>query len=151
MRSVIFSIAVFAVCAAAETKLGKPLTLAQSLPVAEVFHYPEGYVGKTVQVKGRISEVCRQMGCWMNLVDLASEGRMLRVKVKDGEIVFPKTAVGKSAVVEGKLVRLEMTREQVIAQMQHEAEESGRKFDPKSVSAGKTIFQIQGTGAILLD
>jgi hypothetical protein len=139
------------VCAAAETKLGKPLALKQSLPVMEVFQYPEGYVGKTVQVKGRITEVCQQMGCWINLVDAVADNRVLRVKVKDGEIVFPKTAAGKSAIVEGKLVKLEMTKDQVIAQMQHEAEESGKKFDPKSVKAGKTIFQIEGTGAILLD
>jgi hypothetical protein len=33
----------------------------------------------------------------------------------------------------------------------HEAEEQGRKFDPASIQAGKVLYQIQGTGAVLLD
>jgi len=72
------------------------------------------------------------MGCWMTIVDPVGE-RTIRVKVNDGEIVFPKSAVGKLAIVEGKLIRLELTREQATAQARHEAEEQGRKFDPKSI------------------
>ena len=72
------------------------------------------------------------MGCWMTIVDPVGE-RTIRVKVNDGEIVFPKSAVGKLATVEGKLIKLDLTREQAVAQARHEAEEQGRKFDPKSI------------------
>jgi len=134
--------------APAEIQLGKPLTLSHAVPVAEVGADPARYVGKTVQVRGKVTEVCEKMGCWMNLVDPAGKSS-LRIKVNDGEIVFPQSAIGKMAVAEGKLVELRLTREQVIARARHEAEEQGRPFSPGSVKGGATIYQIQGTGAVI--
>jgi hypothetical protein len=109
---------------------------------------PERSVGKVVQVKGKIAEVCQMMGCWMQLVDGDSA---VRIKVEDGEIVFPKTAVGKSAVAEGTLKKLQLSKEQAVARARHEAHERGTKFDPASVKSGATIYQIQGTGAVILE
>ena len=134
----------------ADQKLGKPLTLDMATPLAEIEAHPEKYLGSNVQVRGRASEVCLAMGCWMTIVDPVGE-RTIRVKVNDGEIVFPKSAVGKLAVVEGKLTRLELTREQAIAQARHEAEEQGRKFDPKSIKKGVKIYMIEGAGAVIRD
>lgn len=139
-----------AISLSAETKLGKPLTLKQALPAGVVASAPEKYVGQTVQVKGKVVEVCQKMGCWMNLADPAT-GKMIRIKVKDGEIVFPKESVGKMAIAEGKMVKLDLTKEQLIAQLKHEAEENGKPFDPATVTSGKTIYQIAGTGAVVLD
>ena len=132
----------------ADQKFGKPLTLAEPTPLAQIESQPEKYVGKTVQVRGRISEVCQMMGCWMNIVDPVGE-RSIRIKVNDGEIVFPKAAVGKLAIAEGTLVKLVLTREEAIARARHEADEQGRKFDPKTVKSGGTIYLIQGTGAVI--
>jgi NACalpha-BTF3-like transcription factor len=101
-----------------------------------------------VQVKGKVSEVCARMGCWMQLVEA---GKAVRIKVNDGDIVFPKSAVGKTAVAEGTLRKLELTKEQAVARARHEAEERGTPFDPDSVTSGATIYQIQGTGAVILD
>ena len=69
----------------------------------------------------------------------------------DGDIVFPKTAIGKIALAEGTLKEFKLTREQMIARARHEAEEQGRKFNPDSVKSGGTIYQIHGTGAIILE
>jgi hypothetical protein len=135
---------------AGETRLGKPLTLKDQVPVEKLLASPAQYVGKTVQVKGAVRDVCQAMGCWMEIAD-PSAAKGIRIKVKDGEIVFPKTAVGKTAIAEGKLVKLELTKEQAIAQAQHEAEENNRKFDPASVTGPKTIYQIQGSGAVILE
>jgi hypothetical protein len=134
----------------ADQKLGKPLTLDTATPVAEIEAHPEKYIGSKVQVRGRASEVCLAMGCWMTVIDPVGH-RTIRVKVNDGEIVFPKSAVGKLAIVEGKLARLELTREQAVAQARHEAEEQGRKFDPKSIKRGMTIYTIEGSGAVIRD
>src|SRR5437773_4719026 len=127
----------------ADQNLGKPLTLAEPTPLAQIEAHPEKYVGKVVQIRGRVTEVCQAMGCWMNIVDPVGE-RTIRIKVEDGEIVFPQSAVGKLAVAEGKLVKLELTREEAVAQAQHEAEEQGRKFDPKSIRNGVTMYMLQG-------
>lgn len=149
MKSAVFVLAV-AACFAAEQKLGQPLTRKEALTVAKVLETPDQFVGKTVQVKGKVTEVCQMMGCWMSLVDPAT-GQNLRIKVVDGEIVFPKESVGRMAVAEGTLKKFVLSKEQTIAAAQHEAEEQGRKFNPDSVKEGKTIYQIQGTGAVLLD
>lgn len=134
--------------AAGEVRLGKPLAVESSVSVGELMRAPDTSVGKVVQVKGKVTEVCEMMGCWMQLVD-GETG--VRVKVNDGDIVFPKSAIGKTAVAEGTLKKLELTREQAIARARHEAEEQGRKFNPASVKSGATIYQIQGTGAVILD
>lgn len=128
--------------------LGKPLELKTQTPIASLEKSPGGFVGKTVQVRGRVAEVCEKMGCWMNLVDPATNARV-RIKVKDGEIVFPKEAIGKMAVAEGKFVKIELTREQAIERARHEAEENNKPFDPASIKDPVTIYQIQGTGAVI--
>lgn len=149
MRYLCSLLLLVSVCLAAEVKLGKPLTLKEPTTVASLMAKPDAWVGKTVQVKGKVSEVCQMMGCWMNLVD-ADSGKSIRIKVNDGEIVFPKDAAGRMAIAEGTLAKIEMSREQAVAQAKHEAEEAGRKFDPKSVKGPATSYQIQGTGAVLL-
>jgi hypothetical protein len=137
-----------AIAAVADTRLGKPLSDSKPVPVATLMAAPDDSVGKTVQVKGKITEVCERMGCWMQLVD-GKTG--VRVKVQDGEIVFPKSAIGRTAIAEGTLSKLQLTKEQAIARAKHEAEERGTKFDPASVTSGATIYQIQGTGAVILE
>src|SRR5215471_14131951 len=134
---------------AAEIKLGKPLTVKEPMPLATLLAKPADYVGKTVQVKGKITEVCQMMGCWIDLTN--DEGQKLRIKVNDGDIEFPKDAAGKSAITEGQFNKLELTKEQAVARAKEEAEEKGKKFDPASVKGPVTIYQIQGAGAVILN
>lgn len=150
MKTFISLFAAAALLVAGESKLGKPLTMKESISVADLNAKAVSLNGKTVQVKGKITEVCEMMGCWMNLVDPASNAK-IKIKVNDGEIVFPKTAIGKMAVAEGKLTKVEMTKEKAIEHMKHEAEEKGKKFDPKSVTGPMSYWQIQGTGAVILE
>jgi len=132
---------------AAELKLGKPLAMKDPITIATLLAHADDYVGKTVQVKGKITEVCQMMGCWMELTN--DEGQKVRIKVNDGDIVFPKDSAGKDAVAEGKFAKIELTREQAVAQAKEEAEEKGLKFDAASVKSGITIYQIHGTGAVI--
>lgn len=149
MKVAVFVLAL-AGCFAAEQKFGQAFTLKESVPVSKIMEAPDNLVNKTVQVKGKVTEVCQMMGCWMSLVDPAT-GQALRIKVVDGEISFPKESVGRMAVAEGTLKKFVLSKEQTISAARHEAEEQGRKFDPASIKDGKTIYQIQGTGAVLLD
>jgi hypothetical protein len=140
----------FAAFGAAETKLGRPLILKSPMTVEKVQAEAEQSTGKLIQVTGKVTEVCQMMGCWMAL--RGSDGKaLIRIKVNDGDLIFPREAVGRIAIAEGKLARLELTKEQAIAHARHEAEEQGRKFDPASIKSGKTIYQINGTGAVILD
>ncbi len=134
---------------AAERKLGKPLSGGTPVTLQALYTDADSKVGKTVQVKGKVVEVCEMAGCWMNLTD--DKGNMLRIKVEDGVIEFPKDSVGKTAIAEGILEKRQMTRDQLIEQAKEEAQESGRKFNPASIKSGKTVYQIAGTGAAILD
>jgi hypothetical protein len=149
MRLICALLCAAALAPAADLKLGKPLTLKEPITIAVLLAKPSDYVGKTVQVKGKITEVCEMMGCWMDLVN--AEGQKIRIKVNDGEIEFPKTSAGKIAIAEGALAKIELTKEQAVERAKEEAEDRHRKFDPASVKGPVTIYQIQGTGAVILE
>lgn len=106
------------------------------------------YVGKTVAVEGTIVDVCPKRGCWM---DLASDKafQKIRIKVTDGEIVFPLDAKGKKARAQGVVEAIEMSREDAIKYYEHLAEEKGEKFDPSTVNGPVTLYRIKGTGATI--
>lgn len=147
MRTLLLlSLSVAALCAA--EKFGKGLTLKETTPVATLLGTPDNYVGKVVQVKGKVTEVCQMMGCWLQIQD---GEKAIRFKVKDGEIMFPKNSAGKSTVAEGVLKKIDLNQQQAVAYAKHEAEERGQKFDASKIKSGMTMYQIQGTGAVLLD
>jgi hypothetical protein len=149
MKPLVTAFLLSVVCYAADQKLGQPLTLKEAMPVATLLAKPDPFVGKTVQVKGKITEVCQMMGCWMNLTD--NEGHLLRIDVEEGVVVLPKDSAGKMAIAEGKLEKHTLTRDQLRAEAQHEAEDAGRKFDPSTIKSGKVIYGIAGTSAVILD
>jgi hypothetical protein len=129
---------------------GKKVTLKEVTPVADILGNPEKYDGKQVLVEGKVGDVCKKMGCWMMLT---GEGKVesIRVKVKDGEIVFPQDARGRMARVQGVVSVRTMTKEQLIAQGEHMAEEQGVTFDPATVTGPKKVVQINGEGAVISD
>lgn len=132
---------------AGEVSYGKGVQLAETTSIDKILADPDAYVGKTVRIEGKVLDVCPMAGCWMELAG-ESEGKMLKIKVDDGVIVFPVTAKGKSAVAEGVVEAIPMTRERYVDWLSHIADETGREFDPESVGEGPfRVIQIQGTGA----
>jgi len=100
MKPLVTAFLLSVICYAADQKLGQPLTLKEAMPVATLLAKPDPFVGKTVQVKGKITAVCQDMGCWMELAD--DKDAKIRIKVEDGVIVFPKSSAGKTAIAEGR-------------------------------------------------
>jgi hypothetical protein len=132
----------------AETIYGKGVGNKEAVAISAIYDDPASYVGKSVTVEGLIVDVCSRRGCWMSLTsDRAFE--TLRVKVADGEIVFPITARGKKAAVQGKIQEIKMTMEQAIEFKKHQAQESGKPFDPATVTGPVTLYQIYATGAVI--
>ena len=149
MRLIFAILSAACLLAAADVKLGKPLALKEPVAIATLLAHPDDYAGKTVQVKGRIAAVCQMMGCWM---DIANEyGRQVHVKVKDGEIVFPKDSPGKLATVEGTFSKTVLTREEAVERAREEAKDKGKAFDASSVKSGVTVYEIAGFGAVIAE
>ncbi len=133
---------------AAEVKLGKPIDVTAVTPIEEILANPEKFVGTVVRVDGNITDVCQEMGCWIEVQDQAAKNS-IRVKVKDGEIIFPKDSKGKKVVAQGKVEKLVLTKEQYIATLKHEAEANKKQVDTSKITEGKTIYRIQGAGAVI--
>lgn len=127
-------------------KYGKEITLEEKTNISDILADPENFIDKTVLVEGEILDVCPMMGCWIELKS-DSKNSKIKVKVKDGEIVFPKEAKGKMAKVEGTVYKIELTKEKAIEFYSHEAEETGNEFDPATITGPVTLYQIKGLGA----
>jgi hypothetical protein len=128
---------------------GAGILLKAGVALGEILADPESYESRIVQVRGTVDAVCPRRGCWIDLAD--SDGASVRVKVTDGEIVFPLSAKGHEVLVEGAVERIELTEEQHRAWKAHEAEELGVAFDPASVNGPTTMWRIQGFGARIDD
>jgi len=123
---------------------GVALSLPDTTPITEILSRPEAFEGNSVRLAGVVEDVCPMAGCW---IELAGDGASIRVKVEDGKIVFPKSAKGHPAVVEGVVEKLELDREEAAARHAHMAEEQGEVFDPASITGPEVIWRIRGRGA----
>ena len=92
----------------------------------------EKYLNSNVLISGKILEVCPMRGCWINVKDMDSDID-IRVKVTDGEIVFPLSSKGQQVDVQGIFSKLEFSKEQAIKWKVHLAEEKGIKLAPEDV------------------
>ena len=129
-------------------KFGKPLTLTELTKVSEIEKSPQSFVGKRVLVSGTVVEVCSTRGCWMDIAsDTAFE--KIQIKVTDGVIVFPMSARGRTAYVEGVLEELKLNKKDALDYQRHKAREKGISFDPATVTGPQTIYRVRALGAVI--
>jgi len=72
------------------------------------------------QVKGKVVEVCQEMGCWAKIE--RADGSTIMLKVKDHEFAMPKDIVGKIVIADGTA---EIT-ETSVSMLKHYAEDAGK-------------------------
>ncbi len=132
-----------AVALAESTTYGKNITLTEQTKISDILAAPDSYVGKKVLVSGIIVDVCEHRGCWMMLAG-DKPHQKIRVKVKDGEMVFPLTAKGKKARVEGEVVKLHFPAKGASQCGRH-----AEKGEKHSCAATGTVYQIQVSGAVI--
>jgi hypothetical protein len=125
---------------------GEALTMTDVTPISAILAAPAEYVGERVLVEGEVAAVCDKKGCWM---DIVADGAEIQVKVEDDVIVFPVSARGSTALVEGIVEELPMTAEQAFAAAAHRAEEQGESFDSTAVYPATTVYRIKGSGALI--
>jgi len=150
VRYILVLVAIVSVAAMAggPKKYGKPLLLTEKTKISDILASPEKFDGHRVQIAGSVVDVCKRRGCWIKVAGDRNNESLL-VKVEDGVIVFPQSAKGRAALVEGTVVVRRLTEEEMLEDARHEAEEQGRKFDATTVNGPKTVVKIQGEGAII--
>jgi hypothetical protein len=145
LTSLILSITAFA---GDGKKYGNDISLKEKTKISQILEDPQEYIGKRVLVEGVIVDVCAKRGCWLELAS-DKEFQKIKIKVTDGEIIFPMEARGKTALVEGEVYEIKMTKEQAVEYAEHLAEEKGEKFDPETVTGPSVVYQIKGLGAVI--
>jgi hypothetical protein len=132
------------------TVYGERPSLGDTTLISAILAEPESYVGQRVLVAGTVVEVCEKRGCWMQIAG-DQEFQALRVKVEDGVIVFPMTARGHAAVVEGVVEKIVLSADEAREQARHRAEEHGTPFDSAATYEAQTTYQLRGIGAVIAD
>ena len=125
------------------TSFGDTFTISEAQPVDAVLAEMASFVDKTVRLEGTVVDVCEMRGCWLTLG--AQNGEALRVKVRDGEMVFPMSARGLTAQVEGTITSHTISVEDQIERGEYFAKEKGETFDPASVTGPKTVYMLAPT------
>lgn len=132
-------------------KYGKTIDLKEKTKISEVLSKPEKYMGKKVLVEGTVVNVCEKRGCW---IELSSDKKYetIKVKVNDGEIVFPMESKGKTALVEGELYSIES--KETKEHKENCTEDKTNCSDDKSKSECSdhkpgTTYLLKGIGAVI--
>ena len=123
---------------------GLEFTLNDSIPAGTVLTNPDEYVGKTVRVTGKVSDVCQKMGCWMVITDADQH---MRITTKDHKFFVAKDGAGAMCDLEGTVVK----REANPARTAHyKSEQSEGAPMPQAEEAGQATYEIVAS-AIRLD
>ncbi len=135
---------------AEELYFGKAINEAVKVNISTLLASPELYLDKEVTISGTIVGVCSHRGCW---VDIASDAKFekLRIKVRDGDMVFPLHAKGRKALATGKLTAIELSLEQTIKYKTHSAKRRGESIELESITTPMSIYQLSPTGVKVLD
>ena len=103
LKTVVTLCAASFICAAqAATVFGDAVDKTAAMPVAQLLATPQAYLDKVVTVSGTVAAVCSKQGCWMKFTADGENGPF-RIKVRDGDMVFPLSAKDKTAYATGTL------------------------------------------------
>ena len=111
---------------------GNNLSKTEIIEVGQLLSNSDTYLDKRLLVSGSIIEVCPMRGCWVQIQDDTSQ-ETIRVKVTDGEIVFPLSAVGNKIIAEGDFIKLELSEKQAKNWKHHLAFEQGTELDTSDI------------------
>jgi len=97
------------------------------------------------QVKGKVVEVCKEMGCWAKIEK--ADGSTVMIKVKDHEFAMPLDIVGKTVVAEGTAE----VKQTSVSMLKHYAEDAGKsKKEISKIKEPKNevIINIKGVKVV---
>jgi hypothetical protein len=98
------------------------------------------------KVMGKVTEVCKAMGCWIKVQK--ADGTSMMVKSKDHGFFMPQNLVGKTVLIEGAASVKEVSEEK----RKHFAEDAGKsKEEIKKIKGSEKEVQFVAKGIMVLD
>lgn len=137
------------VVTANELNFGEMVDQKATTPISQLMASPDKYVDKTVTIEGLVTSVCKMRGCWMTIAS-DEKYQKLRIKVRDGDMVFPLSAKGRKALATGKFTKVEFSMKQTINYYKRNAEHEGKTFDAASVTKPYIYYQVVPVGVKIL-
>ena len=85
---------------ASPATFGEKIT-ASIVPLAEIAAHPSRFENEVVATSGKVTAVCQERGCWMELADASGRAH---VRMHGHSFFVPRTAPGHTARVQARLV-----------------------------------------------
>lgn len=135
---------------AKSTIFGDGADVSKKVKISEMLNSPEKYKNEAATITGSIVKVCKKRGCWM---ELASDKKYqtLTIKVPDGKMVFPMSAMGKTAFATGTLNSMKLNLAKTRDYLAHKAKENQTEFDPSTITQAMTVYRFSPIGVTIVD
>ena len=117
--------------------------------IVDLISNKDVFINKEVKVRGLVNEVCPMRGCWLEVMDENGIDK-LRIKVTDGDIVFPLSAKGRNIEAEGQFSILTLNKQQAKNWKKHLAAEKGIEIDTSEIILSQNDYfeyRLNTTGA----
>ena len=117
--------------------------------IVDLISNKDVFINKEVKIRGLVNEVCPMRGCWLEVVDENGIDK-LRIKVTDGDIVFPLSAKGRNIEAEGQFSILTLNKQQAKNWKKHLAAEKGIEIDTSEIILSQNDYfeyRLNTTGA----
>lgn len=111
LSSVFLVNAIHEVQAEAMMRFGQPVQMDKMVSLDSFFENPESFVGRTITVQSVVTDSCTRMNCWMRL-ETPNHSQSFRIKVVDGEMVFPISTRGQIALATGVIETVDLSESQ---------------------------------------
>jgi hypothetical protein len=115
---------------------GAPFTVEELLPASQLLGTPTDYVGKTVRVEGKVSDVCQKKGCWLVISDA---DKHMRITTKDHAFFVNKQGAGSNCEIEGEVISREVDPDRTA---HFESESAEGAPIPEKEAIDNTVYEI---------
>ena len=80
---------------------GSAITEKDSVPLPDLLAHPRKFASQTVRTEGKVTAVCKSMGCWMEIGDDTGQAH---IKMAGHSFFVPRESSGHRARVQGKVI-----------------------------------------------
>ncbi len=81
--------------------VGAPITASNVVTLSTIAGNPGAYANQTVTTSGKVSAVCQERGCWMEIQDTGSQAH---IRMHGHSFFVPRTASGHMARVQATVL-----------------------------------------------